>query len=464
VWRVVEFRAAPRARSRLDLGRVVWAAGQVFSFEAAFLLFIFSGAYKIDPRFAWFPGDMSVVLFGLSVVAGLVPLLRGSLLYVPGIKAVCAGGIFVFWMIASQIWSPSEIYANEKLTETIAGNLWCLGATGMIIASSRVRVWRFLILLLVFGVVTGVDYAIFTIRAPEIWRVDYYLALGRLCGLSAIVAFVLWLRSPPRSARGPILLAAFAVCGYVLLKAGGRMPIAAVAVGMLLPPLLSFRLPHGQLFISRSILASLGLVAALALIVTGFAISHTGSLRTLQRFDTFMSKADSGETANPRFKLWPHAVAYWTERPLVGHGVGAWPILYMGKDKRQYPHNLILELLVEQGLVGVVLFAGLVLVLVWRVNLRRLREDPALMCAVMLCINAFVNAMSSGDISDNRNLFAMLGLLVMRSLGGSIEAHPKGVEVIEGAGRRRPGSAERKGRGSTLEHGRNGRYGHGRSG
>jgi hypothetical protein len=49
VWRMVEFRAAPRARSGLDLGRVVWAAGQVFSFEAAFLLFIFSPAYKIDP-------------------------------------------------------------------------------------------------------------------------------------------------------------------------------------------------------------------------------------------------------------------------------------------------------------------------------------------------------------------------------------------------------------------------------
>jgi O-antigen ligase len=71
--------------------------------------------------------------------------------------------------------------------------------------------------------------------------------------------------------------------------------------------------------------------------------------------------------------------------------------------------------LVEFGLIGLGLFAVLVLVAARRVDLRRLRDDPALMCAVMLCVNTFVNAMSSGDISDNRNLFAMLGLLTMRS-------------------------------------------------
>jgi O-antigen ligase len=399
---------------------VIWAAGQVFSFETAFMLFIFAAAYKGDPRFAWFPGDMTVAFFGLSAAAGLVPLLRGSLFYLPGIKSVFAGGILVLWIAASVAWSPSEIYAHEKLTLVAAGNLWCLICTAMIISSSRARVWRFLILLLVFGVVAAVDYAIVSAGDPAIQRIDEfrtisenYLTLGRLVGLAALVAFALWLRSPPRSMQGPLLLAAFALCGYVLLKGGGRNPAAAVAVGMLVPVLLSFRLPRVRLVIGRRILASLGLIVALGLGVTYLAMSGESSLRTLQRFDKLVSEQGGGRSAAERVDFWRHAVAYWAERPLVGHGVGAWPILYLGRDQSSYPHNLILELLVEFGLIGLVLFAALVLVATRQVSLQRLREDPALMCAVMLCINALVNAMSTGDLADNRNLFTMLGLQAM---------------------------------------------------
>jgi O-antigen ligase len=400
---------------------VLWAAGQLFSFETAFLLFIFSAVYKPDPRFASFPGDMTLFFFGLSVAAGLVPLLRGSLLYLPGIKGVSAGAVLVLWIAASQLWSPSEIYANEKLALVGAGNLWCLVATAMIISSSRARVWRFLILLLIFGVAVGVDYTISSAVEPDRQRVrgvltigENYLGLGRLSGLAALVAFALWLQSPPRSMRGPLLLAALAVCGYALLKGGGRMPAAAMAAGTLLPTVLSFRLPRAQLVISRRVLASLGLIVVLAIGVTSLAMSGASSLRTLQRFDKFLSEESDDASAGARFKLWQGAVRLWLEQPIVGHGVGAWPVLYFGRDYRHYPHNMVLELLVEFGLIGLVLFAMLVVVLAQRMSVRRLRDDPALMCAVMLCINAFSNAMTTGDLADNRNLFAVIGLLAMR--------------------------------------------------
>ena len=410
-------------RPRPYLRRVIWAGGQVFSFETAFVLFIFAAAYKGDPRFAWFPGDMTVAFFGLSAAASLVPLLRGSLFYLPGMKSVCAGGILVLWIAASVAWSPSKIYAHEKLTLVAAGNLWCLIATAMIIGSSRARVWRFLILLLVFGMGLAVDYAIVSAGDPAIRHIDEfrtisenYLTVGRLVGLAALVAFALWLHSPPRSMQGALLLAAFALCGYVLLKGGGRNPAAAVAVCMLVPILLSFRLPRARLVISRRILASLGLIVVLGGGVTYLAMSGMSgesSLRTLQRFDKLVSEQGGGRSAAARAANWQHAVAYWAERPLVGHGVGAWPILNLGRDKSAYPHNLILELLVEVGLIGVVLFAALMLVATRRVSLQRLREDPSLMCVLMLCLNAFVNAMTSGDLADNRNLFTMLGLLAM---------------------------------------------------
>jgi O-Antigen ligase len=426
-------RAVASGRIPFRIGRVIQAAGQLVSFEAAFLLFIFAAAYKADPRFAWFPGDMTLVFFGVSVAAAVVPLLRASLFYLPGIKVVWAGGIFVLWIAASLAWSPSEIYVPRQAHP---------GRRGKPVVPDRDRHdhrqqprpgLRFFILLLVFGVAMGVDYAISSSDAPERGRLDdflrigeNYLALGRLVGMAAMVAFALWLRSPPRSARGVALIAAIALCGYALLKAGGRNPVAAAAIPMLMPLLLSFRLSRGQLVISRSILAALGFVAVVTLGVISLVVSGDSSLRTLHRFDTLMSEDSGGRSAASRFEHWGRAVAYWAERPLVGHGVGAWPILYWGRDYRHYPHNMILELLVEVGLVGLVLFAALVLVGARRVSLQRLREDPALMCALMLCMNTFVNAMSTGDLADNRNLFAMLGLLAMRPPKGPIDAGTQG--------------------------------------
>jgi O-antigen ligase len=409
-----ELRTVPGERPLLRLDLPIWVARQVFSFETAFVLFLLAPLLKSDPRLAWFPIDMTVAFFGLSVLAGFVVVLRSGITYahVPGIKAVWAGAVLAIWIAASQLWSPSQIYAQEKFTLFATINLWCLTATAVIIGSSRVRVWRFFGLLLVGGGILSLDYLLGFTVGPGAMYVENYLLRGRLAGLAVLVAFVLWLRSPALSGRTLILLAVLAVCGYTLLAAGGRAPTTAVAVSMLVPPLLSLRLPHGRLVIDRSILLSLALIVILVLVVVYLA-TMTDDLRTLRRFDVLLTAEGGGASAAERAARWQHAFDNWLDRPFVGHGTGAWPVLYRGHDRHSYPHNLILELLVEFGLIGLALFGLLVYVLVRRVSLPRLRQDAALLCAALLCLNAFINAMSTGDLTDNRNLFAMLGLLAV---------------------------------------------------
>jgi hypothetical protein len=107
-------------------------------------------------------------------------------------------------------------------------------------------------------------------------------------------------------------------------------------------------------------------------------------------------------------------LALWAQQPVIGQGVGSWPVLYYGKDIAWYPHNLFLEVLVEFGLIGLLLLAAVAVAALRRISVPRLREDPVLMCVAMLCIVTFFYAMTSSDITQNRNLFAMVGLLVMR--------------------------------------------------
>jgi O-antigen ligase len=407
------------------------AVGHLISFETTFVLFLFAGMYKIDPRFAWFPGDITMVFLGISIVVGLVPLVRGAMFYRPGLQTVGASLLFVIWIAMSQLWSPSQVYAHEKVTYVAVVILWCLTASAVIIGSSRVRVWRFFWLLLVFGTVASLDHIVTFLTATGYWKIDYYLTLGRLAGLVVVVAFAFWLRSPPLSVSGVFFLAVFALCGYVLLIGGGRGPTAAVAISILVPLLLSFRLPHARLVISKRIIPTLGLIALLVLALGLLIISADDSLRTLRRFDVLMN--ERGQSALDRFAFWQAAVEYWAERPFFGQGVGAFPVLYYGIDLTRHPHNIILELLMELGLIGLALFVLLVLVAGHRIRLQRLRADPALMCAAMLCINTFVNAMSTGDLADNRNVFVMLGLLAMRFPKGPLDADSKGCSRDFGA-------------------------------
>src|ERR1035437_1758125 len=62
-------------------------------------------------------------------------------------------------------------------------------------------------------------------------------------------------------------------------------------------------------------------------------------------------------TAVQRLGYYGAALDSWLKRPLLGWGIGGWSMAYWHQDIREYPHNLFLEVLVEQGLVGLLLLS-----------------------------------------------------------------------------------------------------------
>ena len=94
---------------------------------------------------------------------------------------------------------------------------------------------------------------------------------------------------------------------------------------------------------------------------------------------------------------------------LVGRGTGDFSHLSKGVDVRDYPHNIFLEVMYEQGLLGLILLAGLVIVPLisgWRL-LRpggsRLPDGARGLAtvALSLCVFATLNALVSGDLLAN---------------------------------------------------------------
>lgn len=95
-----------------------------------------------------------------------------------------------------------------------------------------------------------------------------------------------------------------------------------------------------------------------------------------------------------------------------GLGTGGFSVAFTGEDFRLYPHNMVAEVLVENGAPGA-LMVLLCLVWVWRGarRLARRGNDSARWVWVLFCL-ALLNAQVSGDLPFNEGIWFWGGLLV----------------------------------------------------
>lgn len=89
---------------------------------------------------------------------------------------------------------------------------------------------------------------------------------------------------------------------------------------------------------------------------------------------------------------------------LFGTGTGSFGIIYDGIDERNYPHNVILEIGFETGIIGILLFGALLLVLFIKI-----RRDFNLS---LIFVYLMLNSLKSFSLVDSRIMFGMVGMLL----------------------------------------------------
>lgn len=85
---------------------------------------------------------------------------------------------------------------------------------------------------------------------------------------------------------------------------------------------------------------------------------------------------------------------YW-----LGKGTGSFGLFYFGEDIEAYPHNCFLELFLENGILGVLLFLILLIFFVVNYEFNLIN---------LFVVYFFINALSSGDIVGNNLLYVFL--------------------------------------------------------
>jgi O-antigen ligase len=117
-----------------------------------------------------------------------------------------------------------------------------------------------------------------------------------------------------------------------------------------------------------------------------------------------------------RFAYWSAAYQYWLSAPLFGHGLSSFSVLFHGGREVDgtHPHNIILQIAAETGVVGLALFGLFAWAALRNAPYRRLRRDPLLVCALLFVCTSMMAAMFGKDIVGVRRFFFALSLLALR--------------------------------------------------
>jgi O-antigen ligase len=305
--------------------------------------------------------------------------------------------------------SPAEAFGSTKLQLYIADNLAFLVAA-VVVGTNRndLRLTLSIMLivascgalLLAFRLLSGGIHTTLSSRF-SLSAQEYPIQLGRSSADGVILAIYFVLTATRTWAR----MAAMAVLPLLivaLLAAGSRGPVIAFALGLVV--LLGLIAASGR-DRRRLLLVAAALFAAV--IVAPLLLPGSSIGRALSA----LVGSGSGVSSNGRSELWAQAFAAFGAHPLLGLGTGGFASL---SPTELYPHNLLLEMSAELGVVGVLLIGGVILgfaarlLAAWRTG--RGTDKIAASALIALFLMMLVNAFFSGAIQDNSELWIWGGM------------------------------------------------------
>jgi O-antigen ligase len=220
--------------------------------------------------------------------------------------------------------------------------------------------------------------------------------------LAIIAVFVLMLFM---GGRGPLLWAVFTVplaLLFLLLNRNARQYRTRF-----LSVLLAFAFVLGLLVLVVS-QASTGLVEGLA-----------PEMTTVKRLQILSEDPHYGRSVEGRLRAQAFALESWSQAPIIGWGLGEFKNQYSYVEftygQFTYPHNLFLEVLMEEGVIGFALLTvlmGFGLVRAWKLWPARGAQWPVI-AAIFLFIPLLMSRVThQGFLPDERELFAFLGVIL----------------------------------------------------
>jgi len=237
-----------------------------------------------------------------------------------------------------------------------------------------------------------------------------HIGKGQVIGLG--IAMLLYSRIANRWLRALVLLICIPWLSLGLVSAETRGPLFSLALVLGLSLFIkNLRSP----LVSRKQMAIVAmLLAGVVMLLSAFWFYGNEASRFSYKADEIVALIQGSEeargTAVQRLVFYRAAFNGWRQRPVFGWGIGGWSIFYWHSDYRAYPHNLFLEVLVEQGLAGIAFLLFFLAAVSKELWAGTARLAGSVRCFLPAWIYLLSIAMFSGDLDDDRFLWFWCGL------------------------------------------------------
>jgi hypothetical protein len=360
-------------------------------------------------------GDLTLVML-LGLLAGVLwrslrhvsrlerdnfsQLFRGQWLVLSSYILFCA------FVLASYTYTSAPNYGGVKLVRfLLIGTLFLY--SGIVLIRNENEFRRISLLFVVAACITALQMIFHLEHRALTAETDITrIGAGWLLGMS-----ILLLLAYP-IVRGTRYKLLFVFIALPLLSAG---LIASAARGPFVSLLLTLpltvlwfskhRFSAGRILVSVLLVAScLSSYVYLRHVDPGKYSSKLSELVLLSRGDS-----TSGSGAK-RLAFYSRTLAAIPDHFWLGQGIGSWSMFYFGKDTREYPHNLFLETMFEEGVLGqilLLLFLCLLAVATHQMLIATEFHYGVLAGLLTYCVCV---SMFSGDLDDNRILWLWAGI------------------------------------------------------
>lgn len=185
------------------------------------------------------------------------------------------------------------------------------------------------------------------VEKPAYQNINMYIGLFTLCMIRLVNKNSLIIRNIK------FILSIFCIFG--MLQIGGRASLVAILVVFLLHFSARFlSSKFNSLFIFKIIIIYTSSLIVLSFYVDNILLFFQNTIAG-QRFLILTDSSDSSQ----RIYLFSKAIELFLRDPkniIFGAGINGYPIYISSKSAGYYPHNILLELLCEYGILGTILF------------------------------------------------------------------------------------------------------------
>jgi len=383
--------------------------------EIVFALFLTAGCFKGNPQLQRILPDFFdlTVFFALVVVLAILINILKKNFHIPRIplKLFLPYSGLVLLMLGSLAYTSSPIYGMDKFLRFITLGTLATFAP-IFLFKNKKTLHRFFYTLIFTSSLMVVESIISSAGAFSFHMAfgSNYLALGRITGVSALVIIYYFLVKSGKKYKflwTIILLLNL----FGLLFGGGKAPVLSFFIVLMMIGALSFglRMPKAKFYLLRISLFFLFCI----ILVFIFSPDIFGAL--LARLNQLFTTPQESASLVQRLGLFKFALDALRIYPILGVGVGGFSNYTYGTDTSDYPHNIILEVASELGIVGFLLLIFLIgFCFFYLLSLRKKykeKEKYFLITMVLaLFIFMFLNSCVSGDINDNRLFFVWIGV------------------------------------------------------